>query len=82
MDNNVEWFGLNPNKYTNAVSIHEVNKGDNVYVFSLDNYDTQPSQALPIKTKIVRVDPHPCIVVNIEGREYEVYESGFGHKIK
>lgn len=82
MDNNVEWFGLNPNKYTNAVSINDVKIGDTVYVFTFDNYGIKPKQEPPIKTKIINIDPHPYIIVHIEGRDYEIYESGFGHKIK
>lgn len=79
LTNNVEWFGLNSKRFTNAVSVQEVKVGDEIWVFDLDSYSNPPET--PIKAPIVRIDPYPFIVVKIDNKEWEVYESGFGKEV-
>jgi hypothetical protein len=79
-DNKVENFYLDPNEYTNAVTCSDVKEGDIVVVFDLNAYRNPP--ATPCTGTIVEVNPYPFIVVDIKGKKYEVYESGFGFKLK
>lgn len=79
LENDVDSFGLDKSKYTNAVDIREIKIGTEVYVFDLSSYRQAPDT--PIKGVIKEIDPYPYVVVTIEGKDYEVYARGFGFKI-
>lgn len=51
-----------------------VKVGDEVTVIDLSNYLLEFQPKLPVKGKIVRFDPYPYFVVEIDGKEFEVYE--------
>ena len=60
-------------------SINEVRVGEEVLVYDLSSYTNSPD--VPCKGIIKRIDPYPYIVVEINNKDWEVYEFGFS-KIK
>lgn len=48
--------------------------GEKVKVTDLSSYRQECQPPLPAIGTVVRVDPYPYIVVDIKGKEFELYE--------
>ena len=48
--------------------------GETVFITALPLYLPETIPSLPRMAKVVRIDPYPYIVVDINGRKFELYE--------
>tara|TARA_R110000850_G_C9643039_1_gene433523 strand:- start:338 stop:520 length:183 start_codon:yes stop_codon:yes gene_type:complete len=48
--------------------------GDIIKVFDLPSYSLNAEPVLPVETRIIEITDYPLIIVNIEGRRFELYE--------
>lgn len=78
-ENTVDWYDLDPTKYTNDLELKDLVIGEELVIMDLGSYHTPPKT--PCTGILKSIPENFYIIVEIEGKDWEVYTKGFARKL-